>query len=154
VITGAAFGRRAVGDLPSPHAPSQGSNLAAAERPAWDIPPENSTPSVRPGEADGRLNSIKVSVFNALLDAVDLNEISKLAPDAVREELTDIISEIINIKKFVLSAAEQQALVGDICNDILGLGPLEPLLARDDIADIMVNGADRVYIETGGRIVL
>ncbi len=97
---------------------------------------------------------MKVAVFNALLDAVDLKELSKLAPEAVREELTDIISEIVNIKRFVLSASEQQHLVGDICNDILGLGPLEPLIARDDIADIMVNGYNTVYIETGGKNVL
>ena len=65
-----------------------------------------------------------MTVFNALLDAVDLKELAKLAPEAVREELTDIISEIVNIKRFVLSASEQQRLVSDICNDILGLGPL------------------------------
>ena len=113
-------------------------------------------PDLRPvaPEVDQRFNDIKVGVFNALLDAVDLKEIAKLQPDAVREELTDIISEIVNIKKFVLNAAEQQRLIGDICNDILGLGPLEPLLARDDIADIMVNGFDKVYIEAAGRITL
>ena len=112
-------------------------------------------PAPKPaGDADNRLNDIKVGVFNALLDAADLKELAKLPAEQVREELTDIISEIVNIKKYVLSAAEQQQLIGEICNDILGLGPLEPLLARDDIADIMVNGCDRVYIETGGRIVL
>ncbi|HUN49594.1 MAG TPA: CpaF family protein [Candidatus Sulfotelmatobacter sp.] len=117
---------------------------------------ETRLPELRPAapEVDQRFNDIKVAVFNALLDAVDLKEIAKLSPEAVREELTDIISEIVNIKKFVLNAAEQQRLIGDICNDILGLGPLEPLLGRDDIADIMVNGHDKVYIETGGRIVL
>jgi pilus assembly protein CpaF len=103
---------------------------------------------------EAQFNEIKVGVFNALLDAVDLKELSKLAPEAVREELTDIISEIVNIKRFVLSAADQQHLVDDICNDILGLGPLEPLVARDDIADIMVNGYNKVYIETNGKIVL
>ena len=39
-----------------------------------------------------------------------------------------------------MSIAEQEELLDDICNDVLGYGPLEPLLARDDIADIMVNG--------------
>ena len=45
-------------------------------------------------------------------------------------------------------------LVQDIINDVLGYGPLEPLLARDDIADIMVNGAGRVFIEVAGRVQL
>jgi pilus assembly protein CpaF len=51
-----------------------------------------------------------------------------------------------------MSIAEQEDLLEDICNDVLGLGPLEPLLARDDIADIMVNGAHRTYIEVAGKV--
>ncbi len=49
-------------------------------------------------------------------------------------------------------SAEQEELLEDICNDVLGYGPLEPLLARDDIADIMVNGAKKTYIEVGGKV--
>ena len=53
-----------------------------------------------------------------------------------------------------MSIAEQEHLLQDICNDVLGYGPLEPLLARDDIADIMVNGANRVFIEVAGKVQL
>ncbi len=69
----------------------------------------------------------------------------------MREAISEIVGEIINMRNLMLSAIEQQTLITDICNDILGLGPLEPLLARDDIADIMVNGYDKVYIETDGH---
>src|SRR6476469_4058255 len=51
-----------------------------------------------------------------------------------------------------MSISEQEELLDDICNDVLGFGPLEPLLARDDIADIMVNGSGTVYIEVAGKI--
>ena len=51
-----------------------------------------------------------------------------------------------------MSIAEQEELLDDICNDVLGYGPLEPLLARDDIADVMVNGSGTVYIEVAGKI--
>ncbi len=51
-----------------------------------------------------------------------------------------------------MSTAEQEELLQDLCNDILGYGPLEPLLARDDIADVMVNGSDRVFIEVDGKV--
>ncbi|HXY89020.1 MAG TPA: CpaF family protein, partial [Xanthobacteraceae bacterium] len=57
-----------------------------------------------------------------------------------------------SIKNVVMSIAEQEELLEDICNDVLGYGPLEPLLARDDIADIMVNGSSTVYIEVQGKI--
>ncbi|MGN6538677.1 MAG: CpaF family protein, partial [Mesorhizobium sp.] len=59
---------------------------------------------------------------------------------------------IIAIKNFAMSIAEQEELLDDICNDVLGYGPLEPLLARDDIADIMVNGSKNVYIEVNGKV--
>ena len=62
--------------------------------------------------------------------------------------------KIISIKNVVMSIAEQDDLLNDICNDVLGYGPLEPLLARDDIADIMVNGALRTFIEVAGKIQL
>jgi pilus assembly protein CpaF len=51
-----------------------------------------------------------------------------------------------------MSISEQEELLEDICNDVLGYGPLEPLLARDDIADIMVNGSKNVYIEVNGKV--
>ncbi|MBM3580469.1 MAG: CpaF family protein, partial [Alphaproteobacteria bacterium] len=101
-----------------------------------------------------RLEEIKGKVFSDLIETVDLGELSKMSMQAVREELSDIIAEIMSMRNFTLSAAEQESVVTEICNDVLGLGPLEPLIARDDIADIMVNGANKVYIETGGKIEL
>lgn len=100
------------------------------------------------------MSEIKVMVFNDLLDAVDLAEISKLDANEVREEITDMTAEIISMRGLVMSMTEQKGIVKDICNDILGLGPLEPLIERDDIADIMVNGAGQVFIETKGKIEL
>ena len=72
--------------------------------------------------------------------------------DQAREEIRDIVNDIITVKNVVMSIAEQEELLEDICNDVLGYGPLEPLLARDDIADIMVNGADRIFIEVKGKV--
>ena len=95
---------------------------------------------------------VKTTVFNALIDTIDLTQLAKLDPDAAREEIRDIVSEIVAIKNVVMSIAEQEELLEDICNDVLGYGPLEPLLARDDIADIMVNGANTTYIEVRGKV--
>jgi pilus assembly protein CpaF len=94
----------------------------------------------------------KSSIFNALIEAIDLAQLARLDADAAREEIRDIVNEIIAIKNVVMSISEQEELLDDICNDVLGYGPLEPLLARDDIADIMVNGSGTVYIEVAGKI--
>ena len=94
---------------------------------------------------------VKTTVFNALIDTIDLTQLAKLDAMAAREEIRDIVSEIIQVKNVVMSIAEQEELLEDICNDVLGYGPLEPLLARDDIADIMVNGANTTFIEVDGK---
>ena len=96
----------------------------------------------------------KALIFSALIEAIDLSQLSKLDAENAREEIRDIVNEIIKVKSYVMSIAEQEELLDDICNDVLGFGPLEPLLARDDIADIMVNGASRTFIEVNGKIQL
>jgi len=105
-------------------------------------------------EADSRLAELRANVFSDLIATVDLAELSKLDQAALRETMSDAVSDIIRLRNLTISAAEQQLIIIDICNDVLGLGPLESLLARDDIADIMVNGPDKVYIEANGRIEL
>ncbi|MGH6907047.1 MAG: CpaF family protein [Aestuariivirga sp.] len=94
---------------------------------------------------------IKSTIFNALIDAIDLTQLGQLDRDAARDEIRDIVNEIITLKDVMMSISEQEELLEDICNDVLGYGPLEPLLARDDIADIMVNGASTTFIEVGGK---
>ena len=96
----------------------------------------------------------KSMIFGALIEAIDLSQLSKLDSESAREEIRDIVNEIISIKNVVMSISEQEDLLEDICNDVLGYGPLEPLLSRDDIADIMVNGAANTFIEVGGKIQL
>ena len=91
-------------------------------------------------------------IFGALIEAIDLAQLARLDADSAREEIRDIVNEIIAIKNIVMSISEQEDLLDDICNDVLGFGPLEPLLSRDDIADIMVNGSGTVYIEVQGKI--
>ncbi|HVJ35774.1 MAG TPA: CpaF family protein [Terriglobia bacterium] len=112
------------------------------------------TTNVRPSELNGRLAEVKASVFNDLIATVDLSELAKLDTNSMREAITDVVTDIVGVRNLTISAAEQQLLITDICNDVLGLGPLEPLIARDDIADIMVNGCNKVYIEVDGKIEL
>jgi pilus assembly protein CpaF len=114
-------------------------------------------PSAPPVTVDNRSDDyyqVKTMIFSALIDTIDLAQLAQLDADSAREEIRDIVNEIITIKNVVMSIAEQEQLLTDICNDVLGYGPLEPLLARDDIADIMVNGASRVFIEVAGKVQL
>ena len=116
-------------------------------------------PSVaKPASNNGRAEpseeyyETKATIFNALFETIDVSALAGMQPDKAREEIRTIVDEIIAIRNVRLSVAEQNQLITEICDDILGYGPLEPLLARDDIADIMVNGAKHVFIETNGKM--
>ena len=118
--------------------------------------PARPRPSNLPASVDSRRSDtyyeVKGVIFGALIEAIDLAQLARLDADSAREEIRDIVNEIIAIKNIVMSISEQEELLDDICNDVLGFGPLEPLLSRDDIADIMVNGSGTVYIEVKGKI--
>ena len=173
------FGKRAASEDLASRAPPRPSGTAAvpADKPAAKTPPPKiaaSTPSSSPpreptaGRAavpsapsvlavdthSDEYYRVKTMIFAALMDTVDLAQLAQLDAESGREEIRDIVTEIMKIKNVVMSIAEQEQLLADICNDVLGYGPLEPLLARDDIADIMVNGASRVFIEVGGKVQL
>ncbi len=164
------FGKRSTAEAetmprpPMPAAPARGENdppprvepAPMKVAPAAQLAPQPSKerPRVQIDQRSEDYYQIKTLIFSALIDTIDLAQLAQLDPDSAREEIRDIVNEIISIKAVVMSIAEQEHLLQDICNDVLGYGPLEPLLARDDIADIMVNGAGRVFIEVGGKVQL
>ncbi|MFB2552604.1 CpaF family protein [Ensifer soli] len=124
----------------------------AAPRPQAPPPPAASSPRKRATRNEDYYDT-KSQVFSALIDTIDLSQLAKLDTESAREEIRDIVNDIITIKNFAMSISEQEELLEDICNDVLGYGPLEPLLARDDIADIMVNGAGQTFIEVAGKTI-
>jgi pilus assembly protein CpaF len=137
--------------------PASGAGTSRDSSPAVSSPPLAPTraapagPSIEARRSD-TYYQVKATIFGALIEAIDLAQLAKLDGESAREEIRDIVNEIIAIKNIVMSIAEQEELLDDICNDVLGYGPLEPLLSRDDISDIMVNGAGTVFIEVAGRI--
>src|SRR5215212_7998764 len=161
------FGKRsAAGPAPlaAPRAPSAPQGAPALPPVLSDIEPTRSArPEPRAAEPVAIAQEARKSeeyyqtkgmIFGALIEAIDLAQLSRLDAESAREEIRDIVNEIIALKNVVMSIAEQEELLDDICNDVLGYGPLEPLLARDDIADVMVNGSAKTYIEVSGKIQL
>ena len=146
------FGKRTGGSAGVQPAASRLAPAGAASEPSKP-PPAPITPIQTERRSESYFQT-KSLIFGALIEAIDLAALSKLDPESAREEIRDIVHEIVTIKNLVLSIAEQEDLLDDICNDVLGFGPLEPLLARDDIADIMVNGPTRCFIEVAGKIQL
>ena len=156
--TAGGYAKPAAAPTPAPRPSSVPGRAASAPSPSSASTPDPNTP-IPPNRSQERQKSeeyydTKSSIFSALIDTIDLSQLARLDPESAREEISDVINEIIQLKNLVMSIAEQEELLADIVNDVLGYGPLEPLLARDDIADIMVNGSDKTYIEVAGKVQL
>ncbi len=149
---GEARAANAVAPRPAPTEAESKSQKAARQAPEPAPAPAQAAPAQSRGRSE-EYYDVKTTVFNALIDTIDLTQLAKLDAASAREEIRDIVSEIIQLRNVVMSIAEQEELLEDICNDVLGYGPLEPLLARDDIADIMVNGAGLTFIEVNGKTI-
>ena len=161
------FGRRK--EMPGPQAetPVQQSKLVKAEVSARVPPPPAPTPAPtqiplpqtggeKPDDAQSekiaKFYQTKDEVYSALIETIDITQISSMSRAQARQEVTDIVKEILTVTRAALSMTDQDIMIRQILDDLLGFGPLEPLLARDDIADIMVNGTEPIFIEVGGQI--
>ena len=134
-------------------APTQVAPVADAPTPFIEEAPAIETAIASTStQHDEEYYDTKTSVFSALIETIDVGQLAKMENDAAREEIRDIVSDIISIKNLAMSISEQEDLLDDICNDVLGYGPLEPLLARDEISDIMINGAHSAFIEVNGKM--
>jgi pilus assembly protein CpaF len=97
---------------------------------------------------------LKSALYLQLLERVDLNALGTLEPHQLREELRVLIERLIQEAGMPFNAQEKRQVVNDIEHEVMGLGPLEPLLADPTISDILVNSAKQCYIERAGRLEL
>ncbi len=99
-----------------------------------------------------RLKRARNRIWLDLRDGIDLKALARMDAKAAREEVYSAVEEIARFRNLDLTPAELQSIAKECADDMLGFGPLEELLERDDIADIMINGPDTTYIEVGGKI--
>jgi pilus assembly protein CpaF len=88
------------------------------------------------------------------LSRIDPAAVAEMGAERLATEVERLLAEIATGQRLQLNAREQRQLALELVDDMLGLGPLEPLLEDDTVTDIMVNGPDRVFIEQRGRVTL
>jgi pilus assembly protein CpaF len=93
---------------------------------------------------------LKVELHQRLLDLINLQALEKMSREQIEAEVGDIVEEELGKQNHALNHAERKQLVGDVLDELLGLGPLEPLLKDPTITDILVNGYSRVFVERYG----
>jgi pilus assembly protein CpaF len=101
---------------------------------------------------DGGSRRLKIRVHNRLLETLDVSKLDALEPAMVSAKVTQAINDTLDEDSRLLTDLDRQRLVTEIKNELLGLGPLEPLLHDDDISDILVNGHEQVYVEKFGKL--
>ncbi|MDI1243904.1 MAG: CpaF family protein [Rhodoferax sp.] len=97
-------------------------------------------------------HTLKDSLHSQLLSRIDLNVMSAMKPERVRDELGLLVERLLQETGVALTAPGRKQLVQDILDEIMGLGPLEPLLADPSVSDILVNGPHQVYVERSGKL--
>src|SRR5262245_16538591 len=95
---------------------------------------------------------LRLRIHKRLLDRVDLAALESMPADRVRSEIRHLVERLLEEEGAAVNASERAQVVTDIQHEILGLGPLEPLLADSGISEIMVNGPKQVYVERAGKL--
>ena len=97
---------------------------------------------------------LKKTMHQMILDRIDLERLKRLTSEQFKHELALLVQRIIEEERIVLNQQERHHLVLDIQHEMLGFGPLEPLLNDPTVSDILVNTCDKVYVERRGRLEL
>jgi pilus assembly protein CpaF len=167
------FGKRASVDTQAPPHPSSPAQQAppavsavpAAAAPAGDA--KHSGESLIAAQTDDSANPAKAQaavkddlattkdrIYTLLMEQIDINTSSRLPREDLKRQIIELIGDIVMEQKVALSHVEQQSLANQIVDEMLGFGPLEPLLRDEAVTDIMVNGPYQIYVERKGKLEL
>ncbi len=136
--------RRKIGPAAEGEAPAAAATPAAVAAPAPVV-------SIKDRRRDD-YTELKVMLHQQLIDRINLAALDTMTREQMQRDIGDIVQEMLKENNQALNAAERRQLVEDILDELLGLGPLEPLLKDPTISDIMVNSATKVFVERRGRI--
>ncbi|MFB2608182.1 ATPase, T2SS/T4P/T4SS family, partial [Rhizobium phaseoli] len=114
--------------------------------------PDSATASGDEASLGADMVSERVNLHRYLLDRINLGILDTLDNEEIATEIRPLVKDYIRSNNFPLNAKEINDLIRDITDEMLGLGPVEPLLADDTIADILINGYNSVYVERSGKL--
>ena len=98
------------------------------------------------------LIDLKVRIHRQLIERINLAMLDKLSHDRIATEISQVVGDLLEQDRAALNKTERETLVGDVLDELLGLGPLEPLLKDESITDILVNGHETVFVERRGLL--
>jgi pilus assembly protein CpaF len=130
---------------------------AAVEPPLHPVETRVEPVLVKPeARAQSRENAdivdLKVRLHQKLLETINLAALDKMNQEQAESEIGNVVRELIQEEKVPLNKIEKSQLAIEVMHEVLGLGPLEPLLKDDTVSDILVNTENRVFVERFGKL--
>ena len=104
--------------------------------------------------AADRIFELKSEIHRKLIGVLNMERVSSIPKDRVRAEIGRVVERLLVDERVPMTTIEQDRIIEEVLDEVLGLGPLEPLLKEPSISDILVNGFDKVYIERAGKLSL
>ncbi|SFC07767.1 CpaF family protein [Tropicimonas isoalkanivorans] len=137
------FSKRAIAETDGKVVALPGALSSVSEERARQVPTEQEREL-------GEFLQLKSRLHDALLDRLNLSVIDKIQPDDLRREVASLVSQVLSEEGNPMRSEQFKTVVDDLMHEVLGLGPLEPLLADPTINDILVNGHRSVFVERNG----
>ncbi|HEY6919414.1 MAG TPA: ATPase, T2SS/T4P/T4SS family, partial [Tabrizicola sp.] len=143
---------------PAPAAAATTSASAAARAPMQaQVQPRPAAEAVaadKEKKRKERLTELKVEIHKRLLEDLNLSALESASEQQLRNEITSLATEALDEMSVALNKDDRLALTQELYDEVMGLGPLEPLLKDETINDILVNGPKRIFIERAGKLEL
>lgn len=115
------------------------------------LPTRGAAPPMAARSAD-RYFELKSQIHRKLIGVLNLERASSIPKDRIRTEIGRVVERLLDEERVPMTTAEQSKIVEEVLDEVLGLGPLEPLLKEASISDILVNRFNKVFIERNGKL--
>ena len=115
-------------------------------------PPPGRTAPPNYGRPTDRNFELKSAIHKKLLTVLNLERVASLPKERLRAEIGRVVERLLEDERVPMTSTDQNRIIEEVLDEVLGLGPLEPLLKEPSISDILVNRHDKVYIERGGKL--
>jgi pilus assembly protein CpaF len=119
-----------------------------------DKPSTDSTTINEPDMGREQFEQIKLNVHQRLMDELDMARLMAMNPEDTQSQVRLALGQLLEEEDVLLTQRDRERLIDDLYNEIMGLGPLETLLADTDVSDILINGPKQVFVERKGKLVL
>ena len=144
----------AAASAPPKAAPARAAFVTLKPSPQAALPPAASVAADKEKKRKDRLGELKLELHKRLLENLNLSALEHASESDLRAEIADISNEALGEMSVVLNKEDRSQLFQELYDEVMGLGPIEPLLKDDTVNDILINGPQQIFIERAGKLML